>query len=93
MAISEHTKLCIDACENLSDQELAIIIDGNGVRSMVVDLIVERDNLVLALQDVIDAFCPGPDWSGIPVRKKADKAIKAAKNGMQMDGANLFKCN
>jgi hypothetical protein len=50
---------------------------------MVSDLIAERDNLVIALEDIIAAFCPGPDWSTIPVREEADKAINSAKNGMQ----------
>lgn len=87
--MSERTRLCIDACERLSDQELKNVIDGDGFHSMVYDLIVERDNLVVALQDVISAFCPGPDWSTIPVREEADKAIDAAKNGMQGGGPNV----
>jgi len=89
MAMSERTRLCIDACERLTDQELKNVIDGDGFHSMVSDLIVERDNLVVALQDIIAAFCPGPDWSTIPVREEADKAIDAAKNGMQGGGPNI----
>jgi hypothetical protein len=89
MAMSERTRLCIDACERLTDQELKNVIDGDGFHSMAADLIVERDNLVVALEDLIAAFCPGPDWSTIPVREEADKAINSAKNGMQ-GGPNVI---
>lgn len=49
------------------------------------DTMEQRDNLIVALEDIITAFCPGPDWSTIPVREEADKAIDAAKNGMQRE--------
>lgn len=42
------------------------------------DAMLQRDDLVTALQGVIAAFCPGPDWAEIPVRKTADAAIDAA---------------
>lgn len=80
MATSERTRLCIYACEGLTDQELVNVIDSNGFHGMANDLMTERDNLVIALEDVIAAFCPGPDWSTIPVREEADKAIADAKN-------------
>ena len=43
------------------------------------ETMIERDNLVIALQGVIAAFCPGPDWATIPVRWEADLAITAAR--------------
>lgn len=43
------------------------------------ECMMQRDNLVTALQDMIAAFCPGADWAAVPVRWEADLAIAAAQ--------------
>lgn len=47
------------------------------------ECMMQRDNLVIALQDMISAFCPGDDWAHVPVRIEADLAIDAAKPFIQ----------
>ena len=42
------------------------------------DAMLQRDELVTALQGVIAAFCPGPEGGERPVRKTADTARDAA---------------
>lgn len=44
------------------------------------ECMLQRDNLVIALQNMITAFCSGADWAAVPVRWEADLAIAAAHN-------------
>ena len=46
------------------------------------DTMEQRDILIDALQDMIEAFCPGDDWAGVPIRQKADAAIINARRGI-----------
>lgn len=43
------------------------------------ECMIQRDNLIIALEDMIAAFCPGDKWAAIPVRREADRAIEYAR--------------